>query len=420
MQDALGAARAPVLPGRGVPSSDVSDAPGSKWGILTALSLAAAAAGLSWSLSGSLIRPSVVDIKNERVWDVWFGSDMPQYYEIATNKTTYHHLRASRHPLFAYAMTVPVHVLHKVFPNWYACVRAVLAVASAVDIVLAFLLLRLITGTVWRATVFGLLWLASSFFVFWCGAIDTYLLGQATILMPLVVLGFLHRVRHFEIALTLASAASLSMTVTNWMSGIAATFVALPFRRATQVSVNALCLVLVALSLLPRICPGAFGASLFGESIKRNMRHLNPDPLNAPYQFAITCVVSPRASPSSLTFHYKDIGSNRLLFFVTAFLWLFLLGLGAVGLWRGSVDRVFGVSLVAILCGQFALHLVYGDMPFLYAAHYGPLMILVAAHAARWWPRLAVALAGVLAPLCLLQNLHNFYACLETAFGFVF
>jgi hypothetical protein len=53
------------------------------------------------------------------------------------------------------------------------------------------------------------------------------------------------------------SAATLSITVTNWMAGLLVSFARLPWRKALQVSANALCVVVVLWSVQRQIFPSA-------------------------------------------------------------------------------------------------------------------------------------------------------------------
>jgi hypothetical protein len=74
--------------------------------------------------------------------------------------------------------------------------------------------------------------------------------------------------------------------------------------------------------------------------------------------------------------------------------WLGLLALGLWGMARGAARPRLAIGVV--LLGQFTLHLIYGDEPFTYAAHYVPLLVVLAAFAsatpARW---IALGLAAV-------------------------
>jgi hypothetical protein len=86
-------------------------------------------------------------------------------------------------------------------------------------------------------------------------------------------------------------------------------------------------------------------------------------------------------------------------------LWSLLLAAGVVGLLRTPRWRSFAAVLGLTLAAQVALHLVYGDETFLYAAHFLPLLMAVAVFATRVMPpTLAAAMALLAAGLA---GFHN-------------
>lgn len=391
--------------------------------------LALGGALMSWFASGQLVQPDVVDQNSLKAWDVWFDGDLPDYFGVAINRHSLAQRRAERHPLIGYATTVPALALQPLVRDPITRVRLLLAVVAALTMSVASVLLLAITGGARPTLVWGLLWIVSAQFVFWSGAIDTFLFGQLSLLLPLLVLRLRPRLgRGYEAALTLASAGSLGITATNWMAGLTVAGLSLPPRRAVQVSANALCLVLLLFGLLPFVCPGAEGVSMFQHrhtlDLQGNLKYLNRERIETPYHVTIAGIIAPRvevARPSTapehpkaiLHFRARSVLQNGPLFFLTVAVWLPLLALGLAGLVRGSFDPTFRLSLTALLAGQLVLHLLYGTYQFLYVAHHGPLVVLVAAHASRWWPRLTLPLAGVLVPLALVRNLTEFQACAQ-------
>jgi hypothetical protein len=68
-------------------------------------------------------------------------------------------------------------------------------------------------------------------------------------------------------------------------------------------------------------------------------------------------------------------------------------------------------SLMIFVAAQFALHLIYGDMPFLYAMHFFPAIIIVLTYsAAKQLPRLYPVLVtlAVLATQEINAGLYSF------------
>jgi hypothetical protein len=63
---------------------------------------------------------------------------------------------------------------------------------------------------------------------------------------------------------------------------------------------------------------------------------------------------------------------------VAASCWLLLL-LNGLRAWRQGVQGRLGLTALGFLIAQFGLHLVYGEEPFLYAAHFVvPMLVVVA------------------------------------------
>ena len=86
-------------------------------------------------------------------------------------------------------------------------------------------------------------------------------------------------------------------------------------------------------------------------------------------------------------------------------LWSLLLAAGVVGLLRTPRSRGFAAVLGLTLAAQVALHLIYGDETFLYAAHFLPLLMAVALFATRALPpTLAAAMALLAAGLAAFHN----------------
>ena len=91
----------------------------------------------------------------------------------------------------------------------------------------------------------------------------------------------------------------------------------------------------------------------------------------------------------------------------TAWAILLLLGLAGLFLARGIIP--FRITLVLIILSQMALHILYGEETFLYALHFAPLLVVLAALATLTRLRVAaLACAAVVAVSAGMNNLVQF------------
>lgn len=90
-------------------------------------------------------------------------------------------------------------------------------------------------------------------------------------------------------------------------------------------------------------------------------------------------------------------GSGSLWGLLAVGLWVALLSVGLTGLLMVKGQASFRGALTLMLIGQLGLHLLYCSETFLYALHFGPLLILLAAFSTHTPQRpIALGLAVVL------------------------
>ena len=98
---------------------------------------------------------------------------------------------------------------------------------------------------------------------------------------------------------------------------------------------------------------------------------------------------------------------------VATVLWAALLILGLIGVATDHEHKPLRLALGLSLLGQIALHLLYGSETFLYACHYGPLLVLAAAWSVRTrLRRLALVLALAAVPLVALNNARQLHGAI--------
>jgi hypothetical protein len=262
---------------------------------------------------------------------------------------------------------------------------------------------------------FTVLALASAGFQFWFSVAETFFAGSITLLLVLLVAAVAVHRRVGDRWLFVASMASLSITVTNWVAGLALTIVQRPWRRALGISAAVL-LVVALLALVQRKL--YHWSMLFFLGSREEIQYLNQaaggsfgDRLIAMLWYPIRIPdVRVQAEPppelNSITVQMNGAGLDDWTSWAAIVLWTLLLAAGVAGLLRTPRWHAFAKVVGLTLAAQIALHLVYGDETFLYAAHFLPLLMAVALFArrsplGRAAPVVALLTAG-------LVGFHNF------------
>ncbi len=150
--------------------------------------------------------------------DFWFGGDSPRVYLNLTSRFS-DHARTSIHPLFSLLVSTPTIVLIKGFgmPAVDA-VRLMCALVAAMTTVVLYITLRIIAFTL-DAVLYTGLFLSSAAFMFWYSVPETFAWASLSVLVA-VLLTALIPYGKWPAAVVLASAVSLSITVTNWIAGL--------------------------------------------------------------------------------------------------------------------------------------------------------------------------------------------------------
>lgn len=374
-----------------------------------ALGLALAAAVLSWwaleHFDDSLYR--------QNGFDIWFEADQPRVVQNLTDRGSDHH-RTSVHPLFS----ILFYPLCKAFRTLgvapLAAAKILVALSAAATVTLFYLSLRNLGLAVASAAAFTAALMASASFIHWFAIVDTYPFAAMSIALMLWVLTRPGPVD--KVTWILASASTLSVTITNWSFGLAAAFFCLPLRVFLQVNAAALALVAVLAVVQKLIFPtaGLFFNPGALEEERRYTQVTSPassgegwTPLANLRSMLLFSAVAPTASREEVVeFDARKLVVNNqharlrdegLLGLVATALWAIMLGLGLRGA-IASPRRDVTLALAAFAAGQVVLHLVYGQITFLYAAHMFPAFLAFAALGAAGptgWLATAAAIAFV-------------------------
>ena len=390
-----------------------------RWPDLLIAGLLAVLAGAA-ALAGEHRIPAALSLQRD-AYDLWFEGDLPRVYALISTRWPDPRYHTRRHPMFILALLPFSKAAQVVLGlNPLDAVRLVMSLVAALWLAALFLLLRLSGCRRLDAALFSVLASVSAGAVFWFSVPETWGLGSVSLLVPLVLLAWA-RDRHVSAWwYTAASAASLSITVTNWMAGIITTFVRWPWRRAIRMTAGALCLVTLLWGaeklLLPRI--------QFFMTSKNNARYLFQKDSGGPVQITNVFVFHSMVMPSitehaqsnrpgtpTMNIQIAAPGSATLWGRVAVWLWAALLGLGAWGARAAARrQRTFTLALMLTLLGQYAFHLAYGgEETFLYSLHWIPLLIVVASWSTLTRARpLALVLAGMLVVCVAVNNTRQF------------
>lgn len=347
--------------------------------------------------------------------DVWFEADMPVVSDTMVHRWS-NHGRNAHHPLFALMTTTPTYVLRPILPSPRARVAVIVTVVAGIWAAMIYLLLRSLTDSTTGALSFSVLACVSAGSIFWLPTAETYALGSATLLAPLVLLAWDGRRRMPDWCYVAASAMSLSVTTTNWISGGIVPAVARPIRVAVQIIANALIVVLAFWMVQVLVIPSV-PFFLNADPGRRFMFHeAAGGPLTITRALLFHSIVMPALDVMPeprwgwrLTVQSSALGSSGVLGTVATVLWLALLVIGLGATLRRARSSLTHRALAATLAGQLILYNCYGEETFLYSLHLVPLLVACAAVATATRARkVTLSLAWALIVLLAANNLGAF------------
>jgi hypothetical protein len=375
----------------------------------------AAAAALAAFQGARALDPVVLEWQTG---DSWFESDVARIHDNMTNRQS-NHYRASVHPLFSLVSYSGVRGIREALGlDERTGIQAFTAATAAVWTITLFLLLRVIGCRRSDAVLFTVLAAASASAMFWFVVPETYPLGSISILLALGAVAFAERRRLHWTLFIVASALSLSFTVTNWMAGIAAAAVRFRPRRALAITGAALAVVLALWCVQKVLFPSAGSPFAQAEEMKYVLHERSGGPLAVARSFAFHSILMPefeelersqRPDWPILVTQGAAVGSGSQWGAIGVILWSLLLIAGVWGAARTGRDGRFRIALGLVILGQLALHMLYGEETFLYSCHFGSLLVVLAAFGTFTRARPAVvALAAVLAACAILNNTGQF------------
>ncbi len=366
------------------------------------------------ALAGSLWRmhqlgPAIVEIRTE---DVWFEADIRDFFPMLSERWSPRHGETNVHPLFSLMVCAPVIAIQKLLGlSPLHAVHGALAVVAALWVAGLYGILRAAGCRRMDAALFSILALNSAAVVFGFVVPESFPFGSLTIVLALGLVALSARRRIAPAWYVLMSAATLSITITNWMTGILATFERFPWRRALQLTVNAFCLVVVLSAAQRVLFPHA---SYMLDGVRKGRFIFDPD-AGGPRQIVkavlfhsmVMPAIADRPDPKhrlQMVTQSSPPGSGTPWGRAAVWLWAALLGVGVWGARAAARHLALRNVVCATLLGQLALHLVYGDEMLLYAPHIIPLLIVLAAFGTLTRARPLVLVLAVALVVCVTIN----------------
>jgi hypothetical protein len=333
-----------------------------------------------------------------RGFDFWFDSDPARTIANITSRWVLFHERSVLHPLYSLFIAAPFGALRAAFglststvTTIYVALQSACYAGAAYTAMRAFGLMRfdaLLGVTLLYSTAAG---------IYWIGFPEWIAFGATAVLVSVIWVAAPSAVRNHATGVA-QSLISVSMVVTTWVIGIAASLVAdwpkLRWRRAYAHTRDALALM-AALSVVQYlIFPLAGGflniwfefrlkfINVYPDSVRRSLLGLTIESLGQTLLAPEPAVLhGPRTVPGwgvlIMTGLRQGVPVTPLSVVVLA-IWFALWGLGIRAAMRGGVSRAVFVFVVGALAYLYVLHIVFGGEIFLFSLFFAPFMTFIA------------------------------------------
>jgi hypothetical protein len=351
-------------------------------------------------------------LRNLNADDVWFEADVGRvFYNISARHSDQG--RSQVHPILALASYPFCASFHRFLGlDLNGSADLFMALAAGLWTVLMYAVVRRLgfdRVLAFLAAVMGLFTTSALLFF---AVPENYQLSSISILLSIALIVFTEGTPNAESGAILASAASLSMTVTNWSLGLLLTIRRYSFRKWLQISINAFFVVALLWSIEKAFMPTAqFFTAVAGE--RQFVHKLSLDGLvHTAVVFVSHSIVAPRVHEvdsfgpgedpigpvwkTGLSMQSLWPGAGSPLGVVLAPAWLAILATGIVTLARQRTG--IAIPMLAFLAAQFLLHSLYGVETILYSLDWTPVLVIVSVYAFQRmgrlsWPAMALFVA---------------------------
>lgn len=353
--------------------------------------------------------------------DVWFGSDIERTIGNISDRSR--SFRAGVHPLFPLLIYPLVRGTRKLLgTDTIFAIQVVMTLATAVWVSLLAVTFRLIGCQRIDTVLYSLLIVFSAGVMFWTTVPESYLFGSISMTVPIFIVALDRYVSISPYWYILISAFSLSITTTNWMAGIFATWVTHAKKQAV-VLIGKTFLLVSGLWIFQKQIFYQAQFFLASDVIQEELKYVSPQASGGPLRVISGFIFHPMVMPKMttiasnrgldewplITVQTSNLGSSGWVGTVATMVWAALLLLGFWSLFSKQVDSKLRLFILLTLAGQMTLHLVYGEETFLYALHFLPFLITVVAVSSLTRLRMvSLALASALVLLAAANNSVQF------------
>jgi hypothetical protein len=312
-----------------------------------------------------------------------------------------------------------------------AAASLVLSITAALWVSLIYVLLRLLGCRSLDSCLLSGLALSSAGAMFWLPSPETYPFGSCSLLLALFLVKVVPPASFW--GYVAVNVVSMSVTITNWMLGIFATIAIHKWKQSVKVIGASFLVVLLFSGIQKLVFPPA--KFLFQQS-ENEVKYLLMPEAGGPVKRTIALVFHSMVMPeiamvenrdsllqtgtgtinlgAKMTVQLSPLGSGTYWALPAVMTWAGLLSAGLWALVTMPAHQRFRLVLGLLLCGQWLLHLVYGEETFLYAVHIVPLLIVMVGMATLTRLRYAVlGVAGLLLLCGTINNLAQFNKAVE-------
>ena len=335
-------------------------------------------------------------------YDIWFQADQPRALGALTDRLSTLHGRDNVHPLYSLFLFPISDLLRRFGMAPLAAGQTIILGCAFGSVSLLYLVLRRMDLGRLSAVMSCAAFICSATFLHWFGLVETYPASSITAIAAIYLT--IRRPRLSATRTILAQILSISMVLTNWSLGLALTATRWPLARFLRYTALSLLLAVALSATQHRIFPYA-GEFYHRYAIKAEEQFVGHTELKSPHKvqpawldcvqgIVVNSAVAPQPYFDTIIKTNKQIINNQdsgwqsygLWGNLAVASWLILLALSVVTVFfEGRLTRTL-LAISGFLAGQIVLHILYGDITFLYAADFFVVMMVFAAQGAmgRW------------------------------------
>lgn len=351
-----------------------------------AIASGAAAVMFAFIFSLSMQLPQeMVDWQNN-IW-IWFNADIVRVSETLLDRDA-NNWRSQVHPLQPILTNPPVQILRILGLSDYNAVMVFGALTAGLWAAVFYSVFRGIGLARVDSLIFTALGAVSSCSVFIFTVPEIYCIGSISVLVVFAMLTVMKSYQLPPLVHAIISAVSFSITSTNWMAGILASFSTNQYRQAFRITFDALLIVTLVFAI-QKI--GFYRTEFFipniGLETEFVLHELAGSPFDRIKSFFLFDLFMPPIPPFSVAEYVqgKELSVQFLRLFsmspaVLAMLlvWVVILLFGLRTALTSNTNKTFVNVVCLFVLFQLAFHFVWGDEIFLYSANFLPALIIIA------------------------------------------